>query len=54
LEAELALKAAELRDKKDTEYLKLQNRKAEAYLEVLEAKEKLMSETDARVTGATA
>jgi hypothetical protein len=46
VDAELELEAAELGDKKDTEYFKLQTSKAEADFEVMEAKEMLMNETE--------
>lgn len=45
LEAELMLKAAVLGDKKDSEYFKLQTRKAEAHLEVVKAEGKLLAKT---------
>ena len=45
LEAELMLKAAVLGHKKDTEYFKLQTRKAGAHWEVVKAEGKLLAKT---------
>ena len=46
--AELELKDAELGDKKDTQYLKLQTRKAKAHLEVVKAEEMLMRKLESQ------